>query len=133
MREHRPEALQGLGGHARRELRHVAFEVGADEVLAQHEALVVGAGEEAVREATAQPELLALGLRLPCFEHVEGAHVDVGDAAGQALARLPEQIDRRGARHQEPAVPVPAPAALVDQAAQRLEELQHAEESSMHD
>jgi hypothetical protein len=123
MGEHRPEPLEGFGRDAWTELRHVALEVGADEVVAQHEALGVRAGQEAVREASAKPEGLAFGLPLPGLEHVEGAHVDVGDAAGEALARLAEQVDRGRAQHQEPPITLTMMTALVDQAATRLKQL----------
>ncbi len=126
MREHRPEPVEGLRRDARPELRDVALEVGADEILAQQEALVVRACQETVGEAPAEPERLAPSLPAAGLEDVERTHVHVGDATGQALAGLPEQIDGCGAEDKEATVASALAASLVYQSPQRLEQLGHA-------
>ncbi len=55
------------------------------------------------------------------FPNVKRSHVDIGDATGEAFAGLPEQIDGSRAEYEEPAGAMTAAAALVNQAAQRLE------------
>ena len=130
MGQHGPETAQRFRRHARPELRNVAFEVRAHEVLSPHCARFVALGEKAVRESAPDPEALArVSTALATavgFENVERLQLDVGDAAGQGLPRLPEQVDRRRAQQQESSRPNAAAAPLVDEAAKRLEQLRHA-------
>ncbi len=53
--EHGPEPFERLCRDTGPELRDVALEAGADEIVAQRQALGVRAGEVAVGEAAAQP------------------------------------------------------------------------------
>ena len=60
VREHRPQPPQRLGRDARAQLRDLALEVCADEVLAPAQADRVSPREEAVWEAASDPELVQL-------------------------------------------------------------------------
>ena len=53
--EHRPEAPQRLSGDAGTELRHVAFQIGADEVEPPVKTPCVAVRNETLREAPAMP------------------------------------------------------------------------------
>ena len=123
MGQHGPEAAQRFRRHARPELRDVAFQVRADEILPPDGAGRVALREKAVGEAAPDPEFLA---RIAAdFEDVERPQLDIGNAAGQGFARLPEQVDGRRAQQQEAARPDAAAPPPVDQAAKRLEQFRH--------
>lgn len=107
MGQHRPEATQPLGGDARPELGDVPLEVRADEVLSPAQAADVARCEEALGEATAHPEPIAIGRRRADFQHIEGVQIQIAHPAGQGLAGLPEQVERGGTEQQ---VETPAPA-----------------------
>jgi hypothetical protein len=117
VREHGPEAVERLGGDARTELRDVPLQVGADEVVAPEEALFVGSREKAVRKAAADPQRRDVALRLGGFQDVERAELDVRDAPGEAFSRLPQQVKRRRAQDEEPAVAVTTAPAAIDETA----------------
>ena len=120
--QHGPEPLQRLRGDSPAELRYVALQVGADEAPPEGHAVGVVLGQKTVREAAAHPQRRH-GPRVGCgLAYVEWVELDVFDSPGEALARLPEQIQRSRAQHQEAARPFAPPAALVDQPAQLLEQ-----------
>jgi hypothetical protein len=91
--EHRPETAQRLGRNARAEHRHVAFQIGADEVAAPAQAGTVARGKEAVGEAATGPESFEVGRRR--FQRIDGMQFEIGDAARERLAGLLEELDRR--------------------------------------
>ena len=121
--QHGPEAEERGGRDAGPKLRNVAFQVGADELLAPDEAAVFGAGEEAVRETAADPEFGVLRGRE--FEDVEGAEFHVGDSSREGFGLL-QKVVGSGAEQQEPARSLAPAAATVDEAAEDGEELGHA-------
>ena len=118
--EHGPQSPQRLGRDARAQLRYVALEVGADEVLAPAQADRVVARQEAVREAAPDPELVQRSLSH--LGEVEGGEFNERDPPGQALAGLGQQVDRGGAQQQEPPGASALAPGLVDHAAQRFEQ-----------
>ena len=59
---------------------------------------------------------------LASFQNVQGTEFDIGNPAGQGLARLPEQFDRSRSQKKEPAGPAVAAATAVDKAPERLEQ-----------
>ena len=120
VREHRPQPSQRLGRDPRAQLRNVALEVCADEVLAPAQADRVILCEEAVGETASNPQLIQL--LLAHLGDVERRELDKRDSPRQALARLGQQVDRGGAQQQEPAGPGALAPALVDHPAQRLEQ-----------
>ena len=84
------------------------------------------AGQQAVREATTQPETVEADVG-PC--RVLGPHrlkLHVGDASGERFCAMLHQIERGRAEQQELPCPVPCPTAFVDQAAQGGKELRRA-------
>src|SRR5262245_2239076 len=96
VRQHGPQALQGLGRHARPELRHIPFQVSADEIASKHIAIVITARQIATGETSPYPKgSLLMQILSPGLENVERLHIDVFDPSGKALAGLTKQVDRR--------------------------------------
>ena len=60
------------------------------------------------------------------LKRVERAEVHVGDPPGQALAGLAQQLDRRRPEDEKTPGASSAAATLIDESAQRLEDLRHA-------
>ncbi len=119
--EHRPGAAQGFCGSRRPELREVALEVGADEIHSPAQARGIGVRQQAVWKSAAQPKRVeALGADLG---DIEWSELQVADASGERLARLLQQVDRRGVQYEEAPRALPAPPAGVDEATQAAEEL----------
>ena len=124
--QHGPEPLQRLCRDAPAELRHVALQIGADEVLPEGHAVGVVLGQKAVREAPAHPQRRH-GPRVGrSLGHVERVQVDVFDSPGEALPRLTDHVQRRRSQYQETARPPAPPAATVDQSAQLLKQFRDA-------
>ena len=117
--QHGPEAPECLGGSPQSGLGQVPLQIGADEVSAPPHARPVGAGREAVREATPQPERVQVRSRLQCVERGELA---IGDASCQGLGGLAQQRTRRASQEQEVSGPAPGAPARVDLSAQQAEE-----------
>ena len=113
--------MQGFRGKARPELGNVALEAGADEVHPPAQARGIGIRQQAFREPAAQPERVEA--RASDLAGIEWGELQVADASGERLARLLQQVDRRGAEHEEAPLALPAPAAGVDEATQAAEEL----------
>src|ERR1035437_8362955 len=83
VRQHRPESAQGLGWYPRPELRDVALEIRADERRAPRKARRVGARQQAVGKAAAQPptvEGLAGGRH---FGRLDGGEFEKRDARSE--------------------------------------------------
>ncbi len=114
--QHAPEAAQSFGGDTRAELRDVAFQIGADEVLAPAQAARAIGCEQAVGKATAHPKIV--GRQVGRFQHAERRQFQIGNAAGQALAGLLEKVERSEAQQQVLPCGAPGPAGAVDQPAQ---------------
>ena len=76
------------------------------------------------RKSAPHPERILV----PCadFQHVERIELDVGDAAGQRFARLPQEVHRGRSQQQKPSRSPASPASTVDQAAQALEQARRA-------
>ena len=121
MREHGPEPAQRVGRDARPERRDVTFQVGADEALAPDRAVGVGRGENAARESASNPQPHLVALRQ--LADVQRTEIQVRDAAGEALSRLPQEIHRGRAEQQELPRGLTAADALVDDSAQGLKQL----------
>ena len=131
MCEHRPEPAERFRRHAWPKLRDIAFQIGADEVLAPHSRTPVAVSEETVRVAAPDPQ--SVGRSSVELKHIERAELDIGDTPGKAFAGLLEQIDRGRAQQQKPAGPFVAPAAAVDESPQRFEQGGHALDLVEHD
>jgi hypothetical protein len=84
--EHHPQPPQRLGRDARAQLRDLALQVCADEILAPAQADRVIRREEAVRKAASHPESVQLFPADLC--EVERREFDERDPPSQALARL---------------------------------------------
>ena len=123
VREHGPEPTQRLGRNSRPELRHVPLEIGADEIPSARETLRVVAGQLAVGKAAANPQPVLIAPAVDDLQHIEGTHLDISDAAGEALARLSQKIHRGRTEHQKASRSPPFAPTFVDQSAKRLEQL----------
>ena len=122
--QHRPQPLQRLGRYPPQgELGDVPLQVGANEVAAESEAVGIAGREQAAGKPAAHPERRHRRRRRGDLEHVERVERHVLDASGQALPRLPEQVDGGRSEDQEAARALPQPPAPVDQAAQLLKQL----------
>ena len=99
VREHRPEPAEGVGAEVDPELRDVAFEVRADELLAPSLARGVAGRQERAWEAPAQPQgSPTLRSDLGDAQAVERVE---RDATRERLRALAQQIRRRAAEHDE--------------------------------
>ena len=120
VREHGPEPPQRPRRHARPQLGYVPLQTGPNELLPPLGALPVVLGEEARRESAANPQPggeVAAGL-----PDVQGRELEIRDAPGQALARLPQQIRGGRSEQQELSGRLAGPDPLVDEHPQRLEQ-----------
>src|ERR1019366_21259 len=93
-----------------------ALHAGADEILAPLQAVGVVGGKVTFGEATANPERAGVAAGCGNLQDVERPHLDIGDASGQRLTGLHQQIHRRRAENQEPGLPS-VPASAIDNAA----------------
>jgi hypothetical protein len=97
--QHRPEAPERLGWDRDAELRHVPLEEPPDELPPPVDALRFGGSQERPRESPAPPES-----EQACDTDLverEAGQVVVGDASGQRLGGLAQQVGRCAAEHQE--------------------------------
>jgi hypothetical protein len=101
MRQHRPEPADRLSRQSRRKHRHIALEIAADKGAAPREAGRIAVGRKAFRKAPARPDSTDIADLLRQFEGIDGSHVDVGNASGEAFGSLPHQIDGGGPQQQE--------------------------------
>ena len=122
MGQHGPEPLQCLRWNARAELWHIPLQIGSDEALPQPEAIGIAFCEVAVGKTAADPQTVARRRVARRLQNIQRLHSNIFDSARQAFSRLPQQVDRCRPQDQETACPLPPPAALVDQAAQCLEQ-----------
>ena len=100
VREHGPEAAHGRCRRVQPELRQVALEKSSDELAPPGTAVHVGTCGERQREAAAIPQ--PVGHHLADFRQGKTINLDHLDAAGEGLARLPQQPGG-GAAEQEKA------------------------------
>ena len=103
VREHRPEAFEDRARDGDAELRHVALEEGADEVAPPAIAVGMAAGRVGRREPAAQPE--AIRPARSDFGKREPGQLVVGDASGQRLGALAQQVRRGAAEDEKPCGP----------------------------
>lgn len=94
VRQHGPEPAQCLGRNARPELRNVALQIGSNGCLAPFETRRIVRREKAVGKPGAHPQRFALRAPRRNLAREQRRELDVGDAPGQRLGRLPQQIDR---------------------------------------
>ncbi len=98
--QHRPESTKRLGGDTRAKEGNVSFKTGPDQVVAPGQAQGIALCKEAVGKSAPQPQRVFLpGFHL---EYGEGRQFQVADAAGQALAALSQELDRRRLKASEP-------------------------------
>lgn len=124
VREHHPKPAQRFSRQPRSELRNVAFEVRADEILAPEQAPLVVVREHAFGESAAQPEPIERDADR--LERIERRQFEETHAAGERLSRLPQQTQRGRAKQQiAPRARAFSPRP-VDETAQGGEQARHA-------
>ena len=121
MRKHGPKAPQCLGRDPRFKCRNIAGEIGAQEITPPVEAWRIALRQRALRVTAAQPERVQrVGAGLG---DVERRQLPIGDTPGETFRRLAQEFDRCGAKQQEPADLAALAPPLVDQPAQRAEQI----------
>jgi len=97
--EHEPEAAQLAGGYGNAQLRQILFQKSPDEGVAPAQAGLVAGGEKTLRKTAAQQEFLLVLRCRTDFIQREGGELQIFDASGQRLRRLPPQC--RGCRTEQ--------------------------------
>jgi hypothetical protein len=99
VRDHQPEPVELLRGHGDPELRYVAGEKGADELLPPAQAGLVGLGQERRGKSAPQPQRVE-----PIdadFRGVEAREVHEADTSGQRLGHAFHEVERGAAEDEE--------------------------------
>lgn len=124
MGEHAPQAPQRFRRDSRTELRNVALQAGADEILPPAQAARGIRRQQAVRKSATHPQIV--GRQASRFQHTERRELQVRDPPGQAFAGLLQQVQRGRAEQQALAGASPGPTRPVDEPPQHRKQPGHA-------
>src|SRR5450432_1377933 len=96
MCEHRPEAFQGFRWNARAKLGDIAFKVCSYKINTPCQTVLIGVSQETFRKAATQPKCIDnFSLIVTIFKNVHWIKLDIGNASGQRLTRLIQQVNGR--------------------------------------
>ena len=120
VRQHGPEAAEGLGRDTRPECGDVALEIGANEIEPPVETAFVGLRQKTFRKTAPLSQMQAVATA--DLRDAEWIQLAIRNAARQSFAGLLHQVDGRGAQKQELPGALPGPPAPIDDAAQGSEQ-----------